>query len=94
MRPTRKVFRLSTSGVAHHQRGTFPVDESAEVECARRAARFAAQDAAYRAALGLNPEDPLPGTIGRTFGGARYKPGEYTPQISGGRRRRTQGFDL
>lgn len=75
---------MSTLGVAHHQRGTLPkVDTEAENEARR--ARYAEKDAAYRAALGLEPWDELPAIIGRAPGGAMRR--GYEVCADGGRRR-------
>lgn len=59
---TRGVH-VSTRGIAHHQRGTFPVIDS-DAESAARKARLAGRDAAYRAALRLGADEPLPGALG------------------------------
>lgn len=86
-RTTEKVrSSLSTLGVAHHQSGTFPQIDS-DAECAARTARYAAQDAAYRAVLGLNPEEPLPRSIGRHPMGGPHRRGYEDQPTTGGRRR-------
>lgn len=78
---------MSTLGVAHHQRGTFPTIDTA-AECEARKARYAARDAAYRAALRLNPDEPLPGSIGQVSGGGRaLRRGKFLDMSTGGRLR-------
>lgn len=54
---------------AMHYRGTFDVSD--DHEAAARAARYAARDAAYRAALGISPGEPLPGRLGESAGHGR-----------------------
>lgn len=75
---------MGTLGIAHHQRGTFPIIDT-DAESTARRARYAAQDAAYRAALRLGADEPLPRAIGRTS----HAPGPRTGALpSGGRMRR------
>lgn len=79
---------MSTLGIAHHQRGTLPVIDT-EAESAARAARYAARDAAYRAALHIGNDQPLPKSLGRCAGGGAG----YEDFYSGGRlRRRAPAF--
>lgn len=70
---------MSTKGKAMHYK---PRHGGVEQESGiRRAARFAARDAAYRAALGLPAEHPLPKSLGsRTHGAMRTAPNGYVPE--------------
>jgi hypothetical protein len=75
---------MSTLGIAHHQRGTFPIVDEDAARSARRA-RYAAKDAAYRAALRLGGDQPLPSALGITVHGC----GPRTRNLpTGGRMRR------
>lgn len=81
---------MSTLGIPYHRRSTFQVDDTEA--CEKRAARHAARDAAYRAALGLNPDEPLPkriGSRGNTGGGGRRSASSYFDLGNGGRVRRS-----
>lgn len=75
---------MGTRGIAHHQRGTFPVLDT-DAESAQRRARYAEKDAAYRAALRLGDSDPLPAILGRVSSSGAG----YTRSAAGGRIRRT-----
>lgn len=73
--------------MAHHQRGTLPIVDT-EAEAAARRARFAEQDAAYRALLRLEAGDKLPGSIGQVSGGGGAFRRGFDECASGGRLRR------
>lgn len=80
---------MSNAGVAHHHRGTFPIiDEAAAI--AARNARFAPRDLAYRAALGIGYDEPIPRSIGSVSTGA----GRLHSSASGGRVRGRAGSSL
>lgn len=80
---------MSTRGVAHHQRGTFPMIDT-DAEMAARKARYSAKDAAYRAALRLGADEPLPSRLGVTSSSG----GHFNPTHGGGRLRRSGSVQL
>ena len=70
------------SSYGTRRRVTVEMDSIAAQQVSR-AARFALRDAEYRIRLGLEPESPLPSTIGHTAGHARG--GAIRRDPSGGR---------
>lgn len=77
---------MSTTGKAMHYRQRY-----SEADAATKAARHAGRDAAYRAALGISHDEPLPKSLGTVSASGRG--GMQLSTHCGGRLRPSHVYD-